>query len=273
MSRLFALFGTDATAVGPVLAVSGARARVGPDANPRGYGVAYTHDTTVLLRQRPHLRDREIDLVDAAGELETTALLIHFQPPGPGPVRAQNTSPFRYGHWMYAQLGTMAASGPARESLLGQLSDSLRRNVGGNTDAELFFHLILARLRDRGVDLADWQVDPDMVADVYFNTLEHWQRSTPDAATDDALASVLTNGQRFFAYDGGIGLECARLKVTGKRVLPATADDDADSVHAVLVIDRREPPPNDAFEPLAPGELFWVDCDWRWGQAARRRAP
>ncbi len=104
----------------------------------------------VLLRRRPLDERPEIDLSEATSGLKTDLLIGHVRQPTVGNLRTENTHPFRYRHWLYAQTGTIEGFEQVRERLLDVQPEFLRPNVRGDTDSELFFYLFLSYLHDEG---------------------------------------------------------------------------------------------------------------------------
>jgi glutamine amidotransferase len=151
MARMFGFIGNRADLGALVLASSAEvlRVRRAPD-QPLGWGIGFYQAGEVLLRRRP-LDDREeIDLAEAAGDVRADVLLGHVRLASVGALRTENTHPFRYRSWLWAQTGTIAGFAQLRERLLEAQPEFLRRNVRGETDSELFFYLFLSFLHDAG---------------------------------------------------------------------------------------------------------------------------
>jgi glutamine amidotransferase len=115
-----------------------------------GWGVGFYQGGEILLRRRP-LDDRtEIGLADVTKDVKADILVAHVRAATVGALRTENTHPFRYRHWLFAHTGTIESF----EALRGRLSDSLpqflHRDVRGDTDSELLFHLFLSFLHDSG---------------------------------------------------------------------------------------------------------------------------
>ncbi|HEX2673841.1 MAG TPA: class II glutamine amidotransferase, partial [Polyangiaceae bacterium] len=107
--------------------------------DPLGWGLGFYQSGEVLLRRRP-IDDRdEIDLVEAAGDIRTDVLIGHVRRASVGGLRTENTHPFRYRMWLFAQTGTIFGFERLRERLLASQPEFLRKNVRGETDSELFF--------------------------------------------------------------------------------------------------------------------------------------
>src|SRR5688500_10074446 len=151
MARMFGFIGNRADLGALVLASSAEvlRVRRAPD-QPLGWGIGFYQAGEVLLRRRP-LDDREeIDLAEAASDVRADVLLGHVRLASVGALRTENTHPFRYRSWLWAQTGTILGFERLRERLIQAQPEFLRRNVRGETDSELFFYLFLSFLHAAG---------------------------------------------------------------------------------------------------------------------------
>jgi glutamine amidotransferase len=115
-----------------------------------GWGVGFYQGGEILLKRRP-IDDRpEISLVDLTRDLRADALVAHVRLATVGAPRTENTHPFRYRQWLFANTGTVAAFSTVRGRLAESLPQFLHRDVRGETDSELLFHLFLSFLHDVG---------------------------------------------------------------------------------------------------------------------------
>lgn len=126
-----------------------------------GWGVGFYQGGEFLLKRRP-IDDRPaLDLREMTQGIRADILIAHIRMGTVGIARTENTHPFRYRQWIFAQTGTIHAF----DTLRGRLSDSLpqflQRDVRGETDAELLFHLFLSFLHDAG-QLDRSHVPPNM---------------------------------------------------------------------------------------------------------------
>lgn len=151
MARMFGFIGNRADLGALVLASSAAvlKARRAPD-QPLGWGIGFYQAGEVLLRRRPLDERDAIDLAEAAEDVRADILLGHVRLASVGALRTENTHPFRYRSWLWAQSGTIAGFERLRPRLLDAQPEFLRRNVRGETDSELFFYLFLSFLHDAG---------------------------------------------------------------------------------------------------------------------------
>lgn len=120
-----------------------------PEAIP-GWGVGFYQGGEFLLKRRP-IDDRpEFDLQDMTQGIRADILVAHVRVGTIDTARTENMHPFRYRQWLFAQTGTINAFSKLRERLTDSLPQFLQRDVRGETDAELLFHLFLSFLHDAG---------------------------------------------------------------------------------------------------------------------------
>jgi len=116
-----------------------------------GWGVGFYQGGDILLKRRP-IDDRpELTIAEMTRGLRADALIAHVRVATVGASRTENTHPFRYRQWLFAQTGTIEGFSTLRGRLSDSLPQFLQRDVRGETDSELFFHLFLSFLHDAGV--------------------------------------------------------------------------------------------------------------------------
>jgi glutamine amidotransferase len=114
-----------------------------------GWGVGFYQVGELLLRRRP-IDDRNIIAVATLAERVDTDILIgHVGRPAVGELRTENTQPFRYRQWLFAQLGSTQGYAQLRQGLLDATPEFLQRNRRGESDRELVFYATLATLHER----------------------------------------------------------------------------------------------------------------------------
>lgn len=115
-----------------------------------GWGVGFYQSGEILLKRRP-LDDRaEIKMTDITRDIRADVALAQVRLATVGPLRTENTHPFRYRSWLFANTGTVEAFATLRGRLAESLPQFLQRDVRGETDSELVFHLFLSFLHDAG---------------------------------------------------------------------------------------------------------------------------
>lgn len=116
-----------------------------------GWGVGFYQGGEFLLKRRP-IDDRpQLDFRDITSGIRADMLIAHVRVGTVGVARTENTHPFRYRQWLFAQTGTINAFATLRGRLSDSLPQFLLRDVRGETDAELLFHLFLSFLHDAGL--------------------------------------------------------------------------------------------------------------------------
>ena len=173
------------------------------DSDALGWGVGFYQSGEVLLRRRP-IDDRdEINLADAVENVRTDVLLGHVRRATTGQLRTENTHPFRYRLWLWAQSGSIAGFDRLRGRLLDSQPKFLRRNVRGDTDSELFFYLFLSFLHDAG-HLNDGRVAPNHVTAALRASISLVDRLSAEEGFGKNNGDImLTNGEQLFAVHRG----------------------------------------------------------------------
>lgn len=115
-----------------------------------GWGVGFYQAGEILLRRRPVDDHPEISLAEMTREVRSDVLIAHVRFATMGSSRTENTHPFRYRQWLFAHTGTIEAFPKLRSRLADSLPEFLKRDVRGDTDSEILFHLFLSFLHDSG---------------------------------------------------------------------------------------------------------------------------
>lgn len=213
MSRLFAWMGNDPARVACALHPA-RKALVVPPETPAtkidSWGIGF-YQGEVLLQRRPKAPTEELDFYEVAKELRTDAIIGHARAGTVGKPKNENTHPFRFRSWMFAHHGTVPDYERVQKELLASVPDFLARNIRGQTDSEVLFHLFLAYLHGT-------------------NKLDEGRVST--AMVRDALRSTLKRVEELCGADAWKAGECA-LAVTNGRILVATRHGTPVNVHKV----------------------------------------
>lgn len=200
MARLFALIGNRSDLAGRVLASEAAvlKVRAAPGTN-LGWGLGFYQGGEVLMRRRPIDDRSEIDVAKVAADARTDALLGHVRAPTVGTLRTENTHPFRYRQWLFAQTGTVSAFDTVRDRLLHTVPEFLRSGIRGETDAEVVFHVYLSFLHDQG-RLNDDVVEPQIIVEAVRQTVAVVDGMVAEiGAEPPAFNLMVTNGHAVVA--------------------------------------------------------------------------
>jgi glutamine amidotransferase len=176
MARLFGLMGNRSDLAGRVLGFEADALRVRARGAPLGWGVGFYQAGEVLMRRRPIDDREEIDLAKLCSDVRADVVLGHVRSATVGTLRTENTHPFRYRQWLFAQTGTApGASTPTqvdaiRDRMIASLPEFLRGGIRGETDAEILFHVFLSFLHDAG-RLNEQAVEPAAIRDALRSSL------------------------------------------------------------------------------------------------------
>ena len=224
------------------------------------WGMGYMQGEDALLVRTPKASAQPIDLAAPLYE----ALL-----PGSDCVIVQavrdtrepalggtdNTPPFRYRRWMYAQTGQLELS-DAAPRLLAHVPEYLRRNLRGRTPAELMFHVFLALLHDEGsLD------DPHLHAQAMRRALASMLKLV---ATELAAAGQPDAGFGNIAVTNGRAMVCARLEAPLRLRRLWVLDDRGErdpGFRGVLVVSHGDVDPAAGFEDVAPRSAVLIARD------------
>ncbi|HEY1695636.1 MAG TPA: class II glutamine amidotransferase [Polyangiaceae bacterium] len=200
MARLFGIIGNRPDLASRVLAfeADALRARSKGGA-PLGWGVGFYQGGEVLMRRRPIDERAEIDVAKLASDVRADLVMGHVRHATIGPLRTENTHPFRYRQWLFAQTGTVNEFEQVRERLVASVPEFLRGGIRGDTDAEVFFHVFLSFLHDAG-RLGDGQVDASLVREALRSSLAVVDGMTAEVGSSAAqLNLIVSDGDQLVA--------------------------------------------------------------------------
>lgn len=152
-----------------------------------GWGIGFYQAGEALLRRRP-LDDREVIEIAALNDISSGLLITQIRTPCVGALRTENTPPFRYRDWLFAQRGTIAGFDQLRAPLLERLPEFLRCNLRGETDCEAMFYSFLSCL-DEAVGLDRDRISPPQIREALRGALARVEQlrghaDQPDMALD-----------------------------------------------------------------------------------------
>ena len=168
-----------------------------------GWGVGFYQGGEILLKRRP-IDDRpEISLLDMTKDMRADVLLAHIRSATVGSLRTENTHPFRYRQWLFAHTGTVEAFARLRSRMSESLPQFLQRDVRGETDSELLFHLFLSFLHDSG-DLDRPNVDAPSARAALRSCIALVERlCAEEGAGPSAMNILVSNPEYLLAVHGG----------------------------------------------------------------------
>jgi predicted glutamine amidotransferase len=219
MARLFGIIGNRPDLAARVLAFEADPLRARSKGAPLGWGLGFYQGGEVLMRRRPIDERPDIDVAKLAGDVRADLVVGHVRQATIGPLRTENTHPFRYRQWLFAETGTVSEFDQVRERLIASVPEFLRSGIRGDTDAEVIFHVFLSFLHDAG-RLNDGLVEAPVQREALRSTLAVVDGLTSEVGSAVANLNILvSDGDRLIAVhrsDMAMGL----------RVLSGKADAD-----------------------------------------------
>ena len=170
MARLFGIIGNRPDLAARVLAFEAEALRARSKGAPLGWGLGFYQGGEVLMRRRPIDERPEIDVAKLAADVRADLVVGHVRHATVGALRTENTHPFRYRQWLFAQTGTVSEFEQVRERLVASVPEFLRGGIRGDTDAEVLFHVFLSFLHDAG-RLNEGQVESALVREALRSSL------------------------------------------------------------------------------------------------------
>lgn len=224
------------------------------------WGLGYIQGGDVLLVRTPKTSELPIDLGGPllAGDIKTDCAIaiavrdVAHLAPLAGP---DNTPPFRFRRWLFAQSGLVdfEVAGP---KLLEHVPEYLRRNMRGRTPGELVFHLFLAMLHDEG-NIDDPNLPVAASRRALAATLRLVQSELESANRPSALGNIaLSNGRSMVVAN--LGAE--PLRVRRLWVLDDRGNRD-EAFRGVVVVSGGDGDAKDGFEDVAGHTALLVSRD------------
>jgi len=225
MARLFGIIGNRPDLTARVLAFEGEALRARSIGEPLGWGLGFYQGGEVLIRRRPIDERPELDVSKLATDVRADLLIGHVRHATVGALRTENTHPFRYRQWLFAQTGTVSDFEQVRERLVGSVPEFLRSGIRGETDAEVVFHVFLSFLHDAGLLNGDTG-EATPVREARRSSLAVIDGITAEAGTAPGkLNLMVSNGGQIVALHRSDAPMCLRM-FSGKADGDAILGDD-----------------------------------------------
>ncbi len=270
MARLFGLIGNSPDLAMGVLRAHGAVLRCRPPVGASvGWGVGFYQNGEVLLRRRPSDDRPLVDPIESGIELRTDAAIGHVREAPTGALRTEDTQPFRYRSWLFAQAGAVHGFDRIGPRLSEDVAAFLRPNVRGDTDAELCFYLFLSHLHEAGGLDAPLR-DPSAVVETLRASLAVIDRlsAEPGHPAND-LDLMVTDGDHLFAvHRSG---QMAYRTLAGRRDVAALPGGEERLANRVPGIDQARY--TVVASPVSPAMSDWTSLPTRVIVTATREAP
>jgi glutamine amidotransferase len=168
---------------------------------PLSWGIGFYQGGEVLLRRRPSDERNALDIARLAKDLRSDLILGHVRAATVGSTRTENTHPFRYREWLFAHTGSLTGSieryAGIKARLLESIPEFLRKNIRGDTDSEVLFHVVLSFLFDAGRLQDGARAETSTVIAALSSTASLVDQLVAEEGGDKkfALNALLTNGE------------------------------------------------------------------------------
>jgi glutamine amidotransferase len=227
------------------------------------WGLGYIQGGDVLLVRTPKASGNAVDLAGPlTADIKTDCAIAQaMRDEGMSVGGTDNTPPFRFRRWMYAQTGLdpQLFAEDIAPRLLEHIPEYLRRNLKGRTPAELIFHVFLAMLHDEG-NIEDPNLPPAatrraLAASLRLVTTELARSGKPTAVLGNV---ALTNGRSMVVAHLHEPLRLRRLWVTAERGERGERDE---SFRGFLLVSGGDGDPKDGFEDVPPQRAVLISRD------------
>jgi hypothetical protein len=167
-----------------------------PEQGPYSWGFAYNSKPPLEISSK-----RRPNHLDGVNFFET--LKHHPVALGMGNIKSSkknsslnNTMPFRYRSWFFSMTGKNHENQKINNWLSGTLPPFLKRNIQGNSEQELVFHLFLSYLYDSGlINAYDFPIS-DIISAI-CKTCDTWQLFCKDTGEEESPGVFIISNGRF----------------------------------------------------------------------------
>ncbi len=184
-----------------------------------GIGVGFYSQDDALLTKKPSAKVAEIDFVSLVEGIVSNVLMVHIRKATVGVWKDINTHPFRFRKWLFAHVGHLPQLEKNKEALLADMPPFLARDIKGDTDSELAFHVFLNVIFKHG-KINDLSMEVGLLDEYLRETVAIINQQHEEAKRPE-LAILVTNGEVMSAASQGIAmhyslregiLECPRCE-------------------------------------------------------------
>jgi hypothetical protein len=218
------------------------------------WGLAYSQGGDVLLVRTPKSSLKPVDLAGPLAEIPTDCAIgqaVHDD----RYTGTDNTPPFRFRRWMFAQAG-MPDLDAVSPRLIEHVPEYLRRNLKGRSPGELVFHVFLAMLHDEGsVDDPNIPVQTTRRALAATLKLVAAEQAKLGAAVTTLGNIAVSNGRSMVVTRLDQPLRLRRLWVNNDK------NDRDESFRGVLLVSGGDGDPSQGFEDVPAERAVLITRD------------
>ena len=179
--------------------------------NAGSYGVGCYTRGELLQRVEPRCEGGPPDVEMMLDKTRADLVIMHARSRKDHPMQRENIHPFRFKEWLFAHNGEVEGFGEIKQELLEVIPSFIRRNIKGETDSEVLFHLFLSFLYDAG-KLGRPAVKPSEIGDALVRTFATVDEFAHIRNIPTSPASVIvSDGYSMAAGRRGIPVEVATI--------------------------------------------------------------
>ena len=219
------------------------------------WGLAYSQGGDVLLVRTPKSSTKPVDLAGPLAEIPTDCA-IGQATQDERFSGTDNTPPFRFRRWMFAQSGQPDLDA-IQQRLIEHVPEYLRRNLKGRTPGELVFHVFLAMLHDEGsVDDSNLPVLATRRALAATLKLVQSEQARAGVVSPHPLGNIaVSNGRSMVVTRSDQPLRLRRLWVNNDK------NERDESFRGVLLVSGGDGDASQGFEDLPADRAVMVTRD------------
>jgi predicted glutamine amidotransferase len=219
------------------------------------WGLAYDHGGEILLIRTPQ-PGQDIDLAAPLDGVASDYVIAQAVRDQRTPL-PDNTPPFRFRRWMFAQLGGFDVAAVWSRAV-ARIPEFLRRTLRSKEPGDLSFHLFLAALHEVGSPSAldDPNLSPQVTRKALAVAARRLEGDLQQVGAAQQLGSVVvSNGRSMLALRRAGALRMRRLFVPNDR------GERDERFRCVIFLSSDSLAPEDGFEELGAGQVAMVRRD------------
>ena len=168
-----------------------------------GWGVAWYEGQIPELTRKPVWVKDDASFLPVLRELAPSTIILHVRRATRGKICIENTHPFVLGKWTFAHNGTIV------NKVIDAAREWLQPQTLGQTDSEVFFHLLLRFIEDKGSVVEGTRA------------AVRWILAFSQAPR---LNFILSDGEHIYAYRRGHTLYHFSMHFNGQRIEGVSSD-------------------------------------------------
>ncbi len=244
--------------------------------HPHGWGIAYY----LAGERQPHqVKSIEAAFTDerftrVSEFLTSHAVVAHVRKATVGELALENTHPFEHDGWSFCHNGTIFGFREFEDEVRTRIHPRFLPRIGGNTDSEHFFYLVLSALERVGLDVEHPTGKlPEGTGDALSELMLWLRELSQESGADERepmMNFVLTNSRVLLAhrFNGGLSFSTQKKRCADFDICPI-----AEKVcfgprrtgirHTHVLIASDPTSPDDVWEEIPNRGWLSVDDEFR----------